>query len=51
MEIYQAVIDAIEAREMIEINGGDDVDNDNSLSPHDHPQSSLNHWQVLRHKE
>jgi len=28
IEIYQSVIDAIDARENIEINGGDDVDDD-----------------------
>lgn len=33
VEIYQAVIDAIEARENIEMNGGDDIDNDISLEP------------------
>jgi hypothetical protein len=33
-EIYQAVIDAIEACENIDINGGDDVDDDVPLKPH-----------------
>jgi hypothetical protein len=32
-EIYQAVMDAIDARENVEINGGDDVDNDIPLEP------------------
>jgi DDE superfamily endonuclease len=32
-EIYQAVMDAINARENVEINGGDDVDNDIPLEP------------------
>jgi hypothetical protein len=33
VEIYQAVMDAVEARENIEITGGDDVDNDIPLDP------------------
>ena len=33
VEIYQAVMDAVEARENIEIMGGDDVDNDIPLDP------------------
>ena len=33
IEIYQAVIDAIEAHENIKIKGGDDVDNDIPLDP------------------
>lgn len=32
-EIYQAVIDSIAARENIEINGGDDVDEDIPIEP------------------
>jgi hypothetical protein len=32
-EIYQAVMDAINARENVEINSGDDVDNDIPLEP------------------
>ncbi|KAH9961394.1 hypothetical protein BGW80DRAFT_1181642 [Lactifluus volemus] len=32
-EIYQAVMDAINTRENVEINGGDDVDNDIPLEP------------------
>ena len=34
LEIYQAVIDSIHARENIEINGGDDVDDDGPVEPH-----------------
>jgi len=33
-EIYQAVIDSIVAHENIEINGGDDVDEDIPIEPH-----------------
>jgi hypothetical protein len=32
-DIYQAVIDAIEARENVEMNGGDDVDDDGPIEP------------------
>jgi hypothetical protein len=31
-EIFQSVMDAIEARENININGGDDVDHDNGVT-------------------
>ncbi|EDR11200.1 uncharacterized protein LACBIDRAFT_324795 [Laccaria bicolor S238N-H82] len=31
-EIYQSVMDAIDARENIEINGGDDIDDENHIS-------------------
>ena len=33
LQDYQAVTDAIEARELIEINSGDDVDNDIPTQP------------------
>jgi DDE superfamily endonuclease len=33
-EIYHAVMDSIKARENIDINGGDDVDDDSPLEPH-----------------
>jgi hypothetical protein len=32
-EIYHAVIDSITARENLEINGGDDVDDDGPVEP------------------
>ena len=33
-DIFQAVTDAFEAHENVEINGGDDVDEDSPIKPH-----------------
>ena len=50
-EIYQAVMDAINAREKIDINGGNDVDNNISIQPRPTRREVLKPFQPLGHMQ